>query len=117
MDELRIAVVFRADLPEMTRGKAEVQFGHAVEGVLLEGGDGLVKGYLDGTLRMKVSLEVDDVAALEAIIARAEKRCVPFHPVVDAGRTCFGKPTFTCVGIGPMTKTECNAITRGARMR
>ena len=34
MTELRIIVVFRADLPEMTRAKGEVQFGHAVDGCL-----------------------------------------------------------------------------------
>ncbi|MBS3951710.1 MAG: hypothetical protein KGZ88_02040 [Methylomicrobium sp.] len=35
-DKLRIIVVLRADLPEMTRGKGEVQFGHAVASCLVQ---------------------------------------------------------------------------------
>lgn len=117
-NELRLAVIFRADLPEMTRGKAEVQFGHAVLGCLLDGecDDELRAAYLLHN-QPKVSLEADGLASIEKIAARATARGVPHYVVTDAARTCFDAPTVTCIAVGPMTKTDSNAITRGARMR
>ena len=45
MTELRIIVVFRADLPEMTRAKGEVQFGHAVDGCLESSSEDVAEKY------------------------------------------------------------------------
>lgn len=114
-DELRIAVIFRSDL-DMPRGKSEVQFGHAVALLLGECDRELAWLYMSGS-QLKLSMEVDGEAGLLEIIGKAEKRGVPWAKVTDAGRTVFGVPTFTCVGIGPMNKTDCNALTRNARMR
>jgi len=114
-DELRIAVVYRADL-EMPRGKSEVQFGHAVGKLLSCLSENDLADYDDGS-QMKLSLEVDNADELEAIMRRAAMRCVRAVKVVDAGRTVFGEPTMTCIGLGPMNKTDCNALTRNARLR
>lgn len=97
----------------MPRGKSEVQFGHAVA-LLMAVSD--VDGYMSGS-QLKLSMEVDDASSLEAIERQAAKRGVPFVRVVDVGRTVFGGPTLTCIGLGPMTKTDCNSLTRHARMR
>lgn len=112
--DLRIAVIFRADLA-MPSGKAEVQFGHGIAGIVFEYHDACIH-YMRWS-QTKLSLEVDNEAALEAIIARAKRRGIPWTKVFDAGRTVFDRPTFTCIAVGPMGKTDCNSITRGARMR
>lgn len=114
-DELRIAVVFRADL-EMPRGKAEVQFGHAVAMLLHSPHPVPIAPYMMGS-QLKLSMEVDGLAELEAIAKKASERGVRYALVQDAGRTVFDVPTITCIGLGPMNKTDCNALTRKARMR
>lgn len=111
-DELRIAVVFLRGL-EMPRGKSEVQFGHAVAMVLDTAQHALIRQYMDCG-QLKLSMEADDI---EAIRLKAEARNVNYAVVTDAGRTVFDGPTVTCIGLGPMNKTDCNALTRNARMR
>lgn len=118
-DELRIIVVFRADLPEMTAPKAEIQFGHAVCGALKEAvkDDPSVFGrYMDGN-QPKVNMEVASLDDLHRIVEKCRARGVPCELIKDAAHTVFAEPTYTCVGIGPTTKTNGNAVTRGARMR
>ena len=118
-DKLRIIVVFRADLPEMTRGKEGVQFGHAVETLVFQGmktNPDLIERHMADN-QPKLSMEVDGHDDLMKIKAKAEKRGVPHFLVTDAGHTCFDGATVTCIGLGPMTKTDGNALTRGARMR
>lgn len=114
-DELRIAVIFRSDI-DMPRGKSEVQFGHAIALVFGQCEHDKIWFYLSGS-QLKLSMEVDDLAAIEKIAEMAERRGVPYAIVKDAGRTVFGEPTITCIGLGPMNKTDCNALTRKARMR
>jgi peptidyl-tRNA hydrolase len=117
--ELRMALVFRADLTAMTRGKSEGQACHAglEAGILLARADPeLADRYMaDG--QPKVVLETPDLESLRTIIARAEKRGVRITMITDLGRTCFPEPTVTCALIGPMSKTDSNAITRKTRMR
>lgn len=113
-DELRIAVIFRADL-DMPRGKSEVQFGHAVAMLIAPGGPSVLD-YMEGS-QLKLSMEVDELSDIEYIRRRAELRGVRYAVVEDAGRTVFGESTVTCIGIGPLNKTDCNALTRNARMR
>jgi peptidyl-tRNA hydrolase len=157
-DKMRIIVVYRGDLPEMTRAKGEVQFGHAVESVVAEAvppdalariRDELAAIVGDPDLAMaaalrerlralsdlanglgidrfrqhvadnqpKLSMEVPDLAALLKIKAKAERRGVPHFLVTDAAHTVFAEPTVTAIGLGPLTKTDGNALTRDARMR
>lgn len=115
MDDLRIAVIFRADI-DIPRGKAEVQFGHAVGRCVMDAQVDLVATYR-ANAETKLSLEVDSLADLERIAERARGRGVTCALIQDAGRTVFAEPTVTCLGLGPMGKTDCNALTRGTRMR
>lgn len=134
-DVLRVYVVFRADLPEMTRAKSEVQAAHAVGSLVfkhaLRGPEGMnhLARWFGGMYAIirpdeiidsdqaKICMEVDDLAALNQIKNRALKRLVMAVMVQDAAHTIFSEPTLTCVAFGPCSKTDGNAITRGARMR
>lgn len=117
--ELRMALIFRADLDKMTRGKSEGQACHAgfEAGVLLARSDpGLADRYLaDG--QPKIVLEIPDIEGLHKAVAKAQKRGVNVLAITDLGRTCFDGPTMTCALIGPMSKTDSNAITRGTELR
>lgn len=117
--ELRMVLAFRGDLDEMTRGKSEVQAAHAAfaAGVVLSGTHpDLVRDYLaDG--QPKICIEVDDERHLLAVVGRAEKRGVQVSMIKDQGRTIFSGETLTCAIMGPMSKTDSNALTRGTRMR
>ena len=117
--ELRMVLAIRGDLDEMTRGKSEIQAAHAAfaAGVVLSRTHpDLVQRYLaDG--QPKIGVEVNDEMHLRAIIARAEKRGVQVSMIKDQGRTIFTGETVTCAIIGPMSKTDSNAVTRGTRMR
>ena len=115
VDELRMAVIFRADI-DMPRGKAEDQFGHAVGRCLVAAPLDLVADYLAGA-ETKLSLEVAGLSDLERIADRARARGVVCALIQDAGRTVFAEPTITCLGLGPMGRTDSNALTRDATMR
>jgi peptidyl-tRNA hydrolase len=116
---LRMALVFRSDLPEMTRAKSEIQACHAAceltHAVTLSDPK-LMGDYLSAN-QPKVNMEVDSLEELLAIAEKAQKRGVNFRMIKDAARTCFAEPTYTCILLGPTTKTNTNALTREARMR
>lgn len=117
--KLRMIVVFRADLPEMTRAKGEVQFGHAICSCIAEAFEkdpDLVRQYLSEN-QTKLCMEVDNLEALKKIKKNAEKRGVIHALITDAAHTVFDHPTTTCIGLGPMSKTDGNSLTRDARMR
>lgn len=119
VSELQMVLVFRADLPEMLRGKSEIQAAHgAFEiGCRLSVTDKpLVDEYLS-QVQLKINVEVDGEDGIFRIAQKAAARGVPYHVVTDAGRTVFERPTVTCMIAGPMTKTNSNALTRGTRMR
>jgi peptidyl-tRNA hydrolase len=119
IEKLRIIVVFRSDLPEMTRAKGEVQFGHAVASVMfsaMQVEPSVVEQYMSEN-QIKLNMEVDGLEALLKIQEKATKRGVNHFVVTDAAHTVFEKPTITAIGLGPMSKTDGNALTRDARMR
>lgn len=126
-DALRMYIIFRADLPEMTRAKGEVQAGHAAASLIYRGMSQayprLIEDYMgefDKAVhegQAKIVMEVADEAALHALAARASDRNVPYVLIQDAAHTIFDKPTVTCIGIGPCTKKDGNNVTRNAGKR
>lgn len=117
-DELRIAIIFRKDI-SIPPGKAEVQAAHAAVSVLYETvttDKELAKHYIENH-QTKISLEVDTLEEMMKIYNKAKKRNITACLITDAGRTVFNEPTITCIGVGPMSKTDCNSITRGASLR
>ena len=125
-DALRMYIVFRADLPEMTRAKGEVQAAHAAASLIYKGMENhpsRIKQYMGefedhvDQGQAKVCMEVLDSVALYAMTAKLLDRGVPYVLIEDAAHTVFDKPTVTCLAFGPCGKTDGNAITRDARMR
>ena len=117
-DKLRIIVIFRKDL-EMPPAKAEIQFGHAVATVLYQcfktNPELVEKYFLDN--QPKISMEIATLEDLIKIRDKAVLREINHFMVTDAAHTVFNEPTITCIGIGPLSKTNGNALTRGAKMR
>lgn len=130
---LRMYIIFRADLPEMTRAKGEVQAAHAAASLIFTGlvnnsryptlSDsihqymGVIKYGVVNEGQAKVVMEVDDAASLIKIWRKAEERGVNVVGIEDQAHTVFTEPTFTCVAFGPCSKTDGNALTRDARKR
>lgn len=114
MEELRIYVIVRNDIPIPT-GKAFSQVGHAVLGTIENArkaqpervqeylGDGdfslITAGHAKIALRGK---EADLVRAAAAL----HDAGIPHALIQDAGRTVFATPTLTCLGVGPVRKSE-----------
>lgn len=73
--------------------------------------------YQNGT---KVVLTVPDLRKLTEIYERAVSAGLPCSWIIDSGHVhppCFdGSPIATAVGLGPMTRTECEWITRKLRL-
>jgi len=117
--KLRMALVFRADLPEMHFAKSEIQAAHAACDLayrLCKADMALMDRYMAEN-QMKLNYEVDSLDELLAIEAKAKQRGVPQSLIQDAAHTVFKEPTTTCLILGPMTKTDGNALLRNARRR
>lgn len=114
MGESRMCAVFRADLP-LPPGKMAAQAGHAFltawrlsRGVCPVAAD----EYADAS-QAKLVLLAEDEAALREIEARAAARGIATALITDNARTVLAVPAVTVLGIGPMGRTDYNAITRG----
>lgn len=65
----------------------------------------------------KITLEVKNEAQLKRYYDEAVAAGLPASWIVDAGRTVFdGVPTPTCVGIGPASREQIDAITKRLRV-
>jgi PTH2 family peptidyl-tRNA hydrolase len=107
MDELRMCAVVRGDLA-IPPGKLAAQVGHAFVGAWVSaaplGGEWSIT---------KIVLRAESEEALLRVMDVAARRGVPHALVRDQGRTVFATPTVTCLGLGPMGRTDYNAVTRG----
>lgn len=63
----------------------------------------------------KVTLVVDTVSELEALRDAYRSVC-GVSLVTDAGLTCFGGPTTTCLGIGPIREGDIGQDLRDLRV-
>ncbi len=112
--ELRMVAVFRADL-RLPPGKMAAQAGHAFLTAWRQAEPGLAREYAESA-QVKIVLEAPDLVALERIAAKAVRRGVPMALITDAARTVLPEPMVTVLGLGPMTKTDSNALTRGLNL-
>lgn len=65
----------------------------------------------------KITLEVKNETQLKRYYDEAVAAGLPASWIVDAGRTIFdGVPTPTCVGIGPASREQIDAITKRLRV-
>lgn len=126
-------ILIRKDL-EMPAGKLGAQVAHASLACILQMGQ--FKSHADGPypdfhLQIndeavhswltksfpKITLEVKNEAQLKRYYDEAVAAGLPASWIVDAGRTIFnGVPTPTCVGIGPASREQIDAITKRLRV-
>jgi peptidyl-tRNA hydrolase, PTH2 family len=108
-DELRIYVAIRKDL-DIPRAKFGVEIAHASLSIFircLNERPDRAWAYYNGGMQPKIVLQVKDEAALRKLYEQAMRLGHFVEPIVDAARTVFTEPTFTCIGIGPIWhKTE-----------
>lgn len=111
MSEVRMCAIFRADLP-LPPGKMAAQAGHAFLGAWLKAtpNDRLLYNLC---AQPKVVLMAADEVELRSICEKAKKRKVPHVLITDAARTVLPSPAVTVLGLGPMERTDYNALTRG----
>jgi PTH2 family peptidyl-tRNA hydrolase len=108
--EMRLYAVVRKDLlPLLGRGKLSGQTGHAFEGALLTAQvecPARATAYLTTAGRAKITLSAKNADTIARIAAACDEIGLPYHLVVDEGRTVFTAPTLTAIGIGPATRDE-----------
>ena len=113
-DPYRLYAIVRGDL-NMTPGKLSAQTGHA---------------YLDAFLKaeemrpetiplykinhgIKVTLRAKNLSQLERAYKAAKEAGIPCVMITDLGYTVFeGKPTITCMGLGPAKEGEIKHFTK-----
>lgn len=95
----------------------QVTDGHAFEiNLKAEGPDEAVHDWMTKSFP-KITLEVKNEAQLKRYYDEAVTAGLPASWIVDAGRTVFnGVPTPTCVGIGPASREQIDAITKRLRV-
>lgn len=112
--EFRMAAVFRADLP-LPPGKLAAQAGHAFLSawrLSRASNPRMAESYAESA-QTKLVLVAPDEAALRRAAERAAARGVAAVLITDAARTVLAAPALTVLGLGPMSRTDFNALTRG----
>lgn len=112
--DYRMVAIFRADLP-LPPGKMAAQAGHAFLTAWRQADPIFAADYAENG-QTKIVLLALDLPALLRIKAKANQRGVSAALITDAARTVLSEPTITVLGLGPMSKTDCNALTRGLEM-
>jgi len=113
-EELRIYIVLRTDV-DMPTGKTFVQVGHAVLATVeaaRAADPARVAAYLGAGAQdlleegqTKIVLRGKEKELLRAA-ADLKAACIPHALIRDAGRTVFAEPTLTCLGIGPVRRSD-----------
>ena len=85
-NDLRMYLLMRADLGDVPVGKLLGQAGHAFAHAL------------------------QDIEELQMTLDACKAAKVPFHKQIDLGLTIFTEPTFTCIAIGPITRSTANQL-------
>src|SRR5438270_11248662 len=98
--DLRMAAIFRADLP-LPPGKMAVQAGHAFLSAWIGTDPKLALDYIEAS-QTKIVLVAPDLSTLERIAEKARNRKVSFAFITDAARTVLPEPAVTVLGLGPM---------------
>lgn len=114
MNELKIWIAVRTDL-EMSKGKMAVQVAHAAVGCVsksepIDQGM-LVSQYLLNN-QPKIVTRAKSVEHLVALYDACKQSRVTAYLVEDLGRTEFGQPTVTCIGIGPCFREQLPTIAK-----
>ncbi|MFT4313315.1 MAG: peptidyl-tRNA hydrolase Pth2 [Candidatus Woesearchaeota archaeon] len=68
------------------------------------------------TGQKKIVLKVDSEKELYRLLQHAKDQGISCALITDAGRTCIAPGTVTCLGIGPDTEQNVDAITGDLKM-
>jgi PTH2 family peptidyl-tRNA hydrolase len=108
----KMVLVIRREL-RLSAGKAAVQAAHAAV-MLTRAAERRDPATLEAWLaegQMKIALGVPTLADLETLERAARARRIPTVWVEDAGFTEVPPGTRTCLGLGPATASEIDAVT------
>jgi PTH2 family peptidyl-tRNA hydrolase len=118
--DVRLVLVARKDLrnqkgEKIHTGKLISQAGHAVESFALRkwlaGEEPTEEERTYATSgTAKITLKAETEEQLLDVYERARQAGLTVHLVVDAGLTEFGKPTRTCLAIGPHAQSRFEGI-------
>jgi len=108
----KMVLVLRGEL-RLTAGKAAVQAAHAAVMLAERARSRDAAGYAAwlGEGQMKIALEVETLAELDALERRARAAGIPTVFVEDAGFTEVPPGTRTCLGLGPAPVGALDPIT------
>ena len=107
-NELVMYLLVRMDL-KMSKGKMVAQCGHAVEDLIRKCPVAIYHQYKLHD-HPKITLKINDLVEMEFIMETCRQTNIPYHQVVDAGRTQLEPDTPTVLGIGPVEKDKMNKI-------
>ncbi len=124
-EELRFYTVFYLDgLKKINgnRGKLAAQSQHAIlhaywdaENRFPERAKAYKHSLENGSRAKKIVLLCDNEEKLNHLLDFYANIC-GVTKVVDAGFTVFNEPTFTCIGIGPVSQEECEDVLKGLKV-
>jgi peptidyl-tRNA hydrolase len=132
--EVKQVLVWRADLNtkySVSKGKLIAQMSHASLGAILAYGHKThedetgavyelkvpkaVAQWID-TSFAKVALKAENEDALIALQQKAQAAGLNAKLIVDNGTTVFGRPTITCLAIGPDYSDKIDEITKDLKL-
>jgi PTH2 family peptidyl-tRNA hydrolase len=91
-------------------GKMAAQVAHASVAAFLSADDANRKKWLEVGMP-KIVLDGGTEAQIRLLLRQAQEAGVPAYLVRDAGRTVVPEGTVTCLGIGPASVAEIDALT------
>ena len=106
---LKQVIVVRADL-RLPKGKLAAQVAHASVEAVLRSAHELVQSWRAEGMK-KVVVKVADETALLEVQRLAKKKGLVTSLITDAGKTIVAPGTRTCVGIGPASEEQVDAVT------
>lgn len=130
MSKPKQVIVVRGDLVKLLRfeGKLAAQVSHASLGAVFK--NSKVMEFDGGKMKCipmdedcekwfnveftKIVVKCVDEQHILDLYSKVEQSGIPYYSLIkDAGHTVFSEPTITCLGIGPASAEEIDAITGG----
>lgn len=108
-------IVVRGDI-EMPAGKLAAQAGHAAVNAFKSGLsrfhriDVLQKWLNRGGA--KICVRVPTLEDFSLLLVEAAELGIPAEIIEDAGHTVFDGPTVTCMGVGPLWRSEAGSLAK-----
>ena len=107
--DMKLVILVRQDL-KLPKGKLAVQAAHAAVETTLKSGKTKVSAWrAEG--QKKIVLKVKDEKELLKFMQHAKDAGLKTALITDAGKTVIAPGTRTCVGIGPDSEDDIDAIT------